>query len=335
MSAENKDDNFDIIIIGGGTAGSVLAARLSTIPTLNILVLEAGENRNLEPRVSIPGLFGTLLGDPNFDWGFRTVSEQGLNGRVILQPRGKLWGGSSAINSHALVYPSRGYHDAWGTLVGAGNSWDWNGISKYYRRFQNLQAPSEEVKRELGLGDFAVDGGNSACELDEYEERVQASYPVTVHPMQQAWAEAIQDLGYGSSKNPVDGDVLGGSTTTNVIDSSKGERSHAGVAFLEPSTERSNLVVRGNVLVNKIIFEEEKRDGNLVAKGVLYSQEDGRTMIAYAKREIVLCAGTFGSPKVLELSGIGQREKLAAAGVKCLRELEGVGGEFDCWISQV
>lgn len=131
MSSGNKGDSFDIIIIGGGTAGSVLAARLSSNPTLRILVLEAGENRNSEPRVSTPGLSGTLLGDQSYDWGFRTVSEEGLNGRVILQPRGKLWGGSSAINSHALVYSSRRYHDAWGSLVGAGKGWDWEDIRKY------------------------------------------------------------------------------------------------------------------------------------------------------------------------------------------------------------
>jgi choline dehydrogenase-like flavoprotein len=334
MSSGNKDDTFDIIIIGGGTAGSVLAARLSPTATLRILVLEAGQNCNSDPRVSTPGLASTLLGDQNYDWGFRTVSEEGLNGRVILQPRGKLWGGSSAINSHALVYPSRGYHDAWGSLVGVGKGWDWEGIGNYYRRFQKLQAPGEKVKRELGIGDYAVEGkGAREHDESEYEEGVQASYPVTLYPMQKAWADAIQDLGYSSSKNPVEGDVLGGSTTTNAIDSSRGERSHAGVAFLEPSTKRDNLVVRSNVLVNKIIFGEAKRDGKLVALGVLYSQADGRVVTVHANREVVVCAGTFGSPKVLELSGIGQRERVTAAGIKCLRELDGVGGKNDCWIT--
>ena len=328
MFVANEDDTFDIIIIGGGTAGSVLAARLSSTPTLRILVLEAGQNRNSDPKVSTPGLASRLLGNQNYDWGFRTVSEEGLNGRVILQPRGKLWGGSSAINSHALVYPSRAYHDACGSLVGAGKSWDWAGIEKYYRRFQQLQAPGEKVKRELGIGDFAVECGNAQKrDKSKYEDGVQASYPATVHVLQKAWADAIQDLGYSSSKNPVEGDVLGGSTTTNAIDSFNGQRSHAGVAFLEPSTTRDNLVIRSNVLVNKIIFGKEKRDDKLVALGVHYSQEDGRTVTVHVNREVIICAGTFGSPKVLELSGIGQRERLAAAGIKCLRELEGVGGK--------
>lgn len=327
MFVSNKDDSFDLIIIGGGTAGSVLAARLSSNPTLRILVLEAGENRNSDPKVSTPGRASATRGDQKYDWEFQTASETGLNGRVILQPRGKLWGGSSAINSHALVYPSRGYHDACGTLLGAGKGWDWNGIGKYYKRFQKLQAPSEKVKRDLGIAESAEGSSPQKHDESEYGVGVQASYPATVHVMQKAWTDAIQDLGYGSSRNPVEGDVLGGSTTTNAIDSSRGERSHAGVAFLRPAANRDNLVIRSNVLVHKIIFAGEKRDGKLVAMGVRYNQEDGKTMTVHVKGEVVVCAGAFGSPKVLELSGIGQREKLAATGIKCLHELRGVGGK--------
>ncbi|KAF7899923.1 hypothetical protein EAF00_004259 [Botryotinia globosa] len=135
-------------------------------------------------------------------------------------------------------------------------------------RFQKLQAPGEEVKRELKIGDFAMEGGYvRKHDESEYEEGIQASYPMTLHPMQKAWTDAIQDLGYSSSKNPVEGDVLGGCSL----------------------------------------------------------QENGETVIAHANREVVICAGTFGSPKLLELSGIGQRGRLATAGIECLRELGGVG----------
>ena len=127
--------------------------------------------------------------------------------------------------------------------------------------------------------------------------------------------------------------MLEESTTPNAINPSKGERSHAGIAFLEPSTKRDNLLVISNVLVNKIIFGEEKRDGRLAAVGSLYSQGGGENVTVHTNREVVVCAGTFGSPKILELSGIGQRGRLAAAGIECLRELEGVGGKNGCSIA--
>lgn len=107
MNPQSAKDSFDVVIIGAGTAGSLLAARLSHSATLQILALEAGENRNDDANVRTPGLQRNVLGNPAYDWQYQTAPEPWLNGRVILQPRGKLWGGSSAINSHALVYPSR------------------------------------------------------------------------------------------------------------------------------------------------------------------------------------------------------------------------------------
>lgn len=337
----NATDDFDILIIGGGTAGSVLAARLSSDLSLRILVLEAGQNRNEDANVRIPGLMGKLLGNPSYDWQFQTSPEAGLNERVIQQPRGKLWGGSSAINSHALIYPSRGYHDGWGSLIGSkdgkvGTRWDWEGIGKYYKRFQTLQKPSEDVRKQLDLG-FS---SSERAKTDEYqgekgqldedgEEGVQASFPVTPHVLQKAWSDAIKDLRYTTLKDPVEGEAIGGSTTTNAIDALKGERSHAGVAFLESSTKRENLVVRSNVLVEKILFDEKKKDGKLVATGVIYSHEGlGEKITVHASKELIVCAGVFGSPKVMELSGIGQSERLSKLGVECLHDLKGVGGKY-------
>ncbi|TVY73267.1 Dehydrogenase citC [Lachnellula suecica] len=317
---DTNTETFDILILGGGTASSLLASRLSTIPSLTILVLEAGQNHNSDPNVRTPGLTGNLLGNPTYDWQFTTSPEEGLNGRVIKQPRGKLWGGSSAINSHALVYPSRGYHDAWAELSGAGDgeksAWDWEGVGKYYRRFQNVQQPTKELKRDLkipweGKGDDP--------------EGIQASFPVTPHVLQKAWVEAIRELGCESGHDPAGGETVGGSTTTNAIDAEKGERSHAGVAFLEPALKRDNLVVRSNVLVEKIVFEKELKEGKLVANGVRYVNDEGNSNLIYARKQVILCAGTFGSPKVLELSGIGERKRLTAVGVETLLDLPGVG----------
>ena len=335
MTSKTTENVFDIIIVGGGTAGSLLTSRLSTNPTLQILVLEAGSNHNDDPNVRTPSYSGRLLGNPDFDWQFQSSPEEGLNGRVILQPRGKLWGGSSAINSHALVYPSRAYHDAWNSLLSRKDEkcvrWDWEGIGTYYRAFRRVQLPSEEVKRELKIADAGLENadGQEATNSAGNESRgfIQASFPGVTHLLSTAWVDTIQDMGYCSSENPADGNVIGGSITTNAIDTVKGERSHAGIAFLEPTAESENVVIHSNVLVEKILFNDETQNGELVAKGVLYNTREGIPVIVHARREVIICAGTFGSPKILELSGIGSRKHLEAARIECLYDLPDVGGK--------
>ena len=139
--------------------------------------------------------------------------------------------------------------------------------------------PSEDIWRQLKIGKFrSEDAGNEDSEQEQdlgkedYHGGIQASFPVTPHVLQKAWADTIEDLGYNTLKDPIDGDVLGGSTTANAIDSARGERSHAGVAFLEPSTKRENLFIRSGVLVEKIQFDDNEQDGKLVATTVRYSQ---------------------------------------------------------------
>jgi len=328
--ASGDTNTFDLIILGGGTAGSLLASRLSSSTNFRILVLESGQNYNSDPNVSCPGYARNLHGNPKYDWQFQTQPEEGLNGRVISHPRGRLWGGSSAINSHALVYPSRKFHDGWDALLGGEGKgeererWDWEGVGRYYESFQELQRPNEGLRKELRIGDFARGGEGGGGESGG----IKASYPVTPHEFHRAWGDAMEEFGYSSLKDPRNGDVIGGSITANAIDSVKGERSHAGVEFLEPATKRENLVVRSNALVEKIIFDQEKQDGKLVATGVLFLDEESREKVTvHARKEVIVCAGTFGSPKILELSGIGQRERLATLGIECLYDLPGVGGK--------
>lgn len=240
-------------------------------------------------------------------------------------------GGSSAINSHSLVYPNREMHEAWARLVGD-QRWGWEGMRECYARFQEV-LPQEEA----GLpGDI-----NSIETKDRPQRRgpVKASFPTQLNRLQRAWMHAWDEVGAVAPADPLTRDaVVGGTTTTNAIDSrpGKGERSHAGNAFLEARmAQSSNLTVKTGVLVERILFERRIREGGgeteeLRAVGVVYrnlNDSSSELFLAGASQEIILCAGVFGSPQLLELSGLGQHAVLEAAGVEQLLDLPGVGGE--------
>lgn len=286
----------DVVIVGGGTAGCVLAARLSLrAPYLQVLLLESGPDNNDDVNVRTPLVNRRMFGQDKYDWCIRSVPQAGLNGREILQTRGKMLGGSSAINSHSLVYPNREMHDAWASLV-SDQRWAWDGMEQCYERFQRSEV-----------------GGS-----------IHASLPRQLNQLQEAWNEAFNELG-AAAADPLKGRAMGGMTTTNAIDS-HAERSHAG-AYLVSAQEQANLTVRTMSHVEKIALQRENENENsqLRAKGVVYTSEGQRFFVE--SREVILCAGVFGSAQLLELSGIGQRSVLERAGIDPVLELAGVGGK--------
>lgn len=309
MSTERESallSQYDVIIVGGGAAGCVLAARLSSRAThLNFLLLEAGPDNNDDFLVRTPAISRRMFGQENYDWCLRSIPQAGLTGREIMQTRGKMLGGSSAINSHSLVYPNREMHDAWASMVGD-QRWTWDGIENCYEKFQHIT--------------------NEDGSTDSFRGPIQASFPVKLNRLQHAWNDAFEELN-ATATDPLKGQAVGGTTTTNAIDSrpGRGERSHAGDAYLTPAKEQPNLTVRTVSLVEKIALRKEKSE--LRVEGVYYTSA-GQHLFTKATREVILCAGVFGSPQLLELSGIGQRAVLDAAGVKPVLELPGVGGEF-------
>ncbi|KAM0815630.1 putative Choline dehydrogenase [Seiridium cardinale] len=294
---------FDIIIIGGGTAGCVLAHRLSARQDLRILVLEAGADHSTDPNVSIPLLSRQMFNDPVYDWQYCTTPQKDLNNRIIQQTRGRMLGGSSAINSNSLVYPSQSMHEAWSQIAGNGQ-WSWESVKHCYERFQTVQ-------------------GRSAEDSTSTSGPVQASYPKELHPLQKVWEEAFRSLGWFSDRPGYLCDAVGGVTTTNAIDGLRGERSQA-TAYLKSSTD--NLVVMTDATVTRVLFNENKDDTSrkLRAVGVVFEKE-GQQKTVHATREVILSAGTFGSPQLLELSGIGRQDILHKAGVQCHLDLAGVG----------
>ncbi|KAJ9604062.1 hypothetical protein H2200_011585 [Cladophialophora chaetospira] len=310
----DEHTRFDVIIVGGGTAGCVLASRLSAQQHLKILLLEAGVNRNDDINVCAPGLSRIMMRNPDYDWDFVTTPQVELENRVIYQTRGRMIGGSSAINSHCLLFPSKSMHDTWAKLCDD-DRWSWEQMKDCYRRFMQVQT--------------SVEASAAEDVSDEHNlPRVQASYPRKTHILSQAWEDVFEGVG---ALCDYEGQVevgVGGLTCINAIDGrpGKGERSHAGKAYLAPVLGRPNLVIVEGALVERIVIEERKaKTGEeLHATGVLYRQA-GRLILASAELEVVLCAGVFGSPQILELSGIGHRDVLARANIECLLDLPGVG----------
>lgn len=189
-----SEKHADFVIVGGGTAGLVVANRLSENPKVQVTVLEAGEDLTADPRVTIPAMWTALIGS-DADWQFRTVAQPGLKGRVISQPRGKALGGCSAINMEAFIAPSRAGFDAWAELGSPG--WDWEGLVPYFKKSYTLNPPADEATRQyLGL-DWIDDNTHGK------DGPIQVSWPgVEEAPLAEAWTSTFRAMGKTTNAGP-------------------------------------------------------------------------------------------------------------------------------------
>lgn len=314
MASPLKLEKYDIIICGGGTAGCVLANRLTENADLTVLMLEAGEDASKDFRVTTPGLVPLLLGDPDRDWNFMGEASSGLGGRKMAYPRGKCIGGSSAINLMALVYQSKAGMDAWAELGNHG--WDWESMKPYYKKFQCQWPPSDEIKDALSIDYLDPEYHGSSGPIS-------SSYPATLDPLQKAWADTWKSLNKTITGDPVQGLQTGGYTSTASVNPKTGERSYAGNEYYSRAADRPNLHVVTDAMIEKLELNGTTPD-EVVATGVTFSHAGGRHT-AQANMEIVICAGTFGSSSLLELSGIGSKELCSRMGIRNIIDNPNVG----------
>ncbi|KAF4216039.1 hypothetical protein CNMCM8980_003042 [Aspergillus fumigatiaffinis] len=301
---------YDFLVVGGGTAGLALAARLSEETSFTIGILEAGQPHLTDPKILTPGLCGTLSGDPEYDWKFKT---EHLNGRQIAWPRGRVLGGSSAINFMQVTYPTAKEINDWGAL---GNEhWSWDDLLPYYRKFQTFARPSAEVAKSLGTSHYQLTdyGGTGPIQVSFYSP----------HDLQDAWLKTFETLGHRMSQCPLSGTAIGGFTNPASVDPESRTRSYSTNAYYLLNATRSNMFVLTGAQVLKINFDATK-DGQLMASGVSFLAQ-GIEYIVKARREVILSAGTVQSPQILELSGIGSEDVLSKHGINVLINNPGVG----------
>jgi choline dehydrogenase-like flavoprotein len=292
-AASRSIGTFDYVIVGAGSAGCVLANRLSADPRNRVLLIEAG-GRDDWIWFHIPVGYLFAIGNPRADWMFRTEAVPGLNGRSLNYPRGKVVGGCSAINAMIYMRGQAADYDGWRQLGLQG--WGWDDVLPYFLKHQDHVAPAAPHHRAGG------------------EWRVE--HPRVRWPLLDAIRDALEGAGIPKVEDFNTGDNFG--TSYFQVNQRRGRRWSAARGFLKPALKRPNLRLELVAAVERVRFEGRR------ATGVAFRQ-NGVLRTAEAQGEVILAAGAVGSPVLLELSGVGAGERLQALGITAVQHLPGVG----------
>ncbi|MEM9776074.1 MAG: choline dehydrogenase [Chloroflexota bacterium] len=287
--------NFDYVVIGAGSAGCVVANRMSENGRNSVLVLEAG-GPDKAKEIHIPAAFSALFKTEN-DWAYETEPQESMNGLKLYWPRGKMLGGSSSIN--AMIYQRGAPSDYDGWAEKGNEEWGWEDVLPYFKKAQNQERGDSSLEGMHGRG-----GPLNVMDLRDPSQ------------ISGAFVSAAIQAGYKSNKDFNDGEQEGFGYYQ--VTQKKGSRNSTAVAYLKPALGRANLQAETHALVTKLIIE------NKHCTGVEYTQ-NGTKKIVTANKEVILCGGSINSPQLLMLSGVGPADHLKDVGVDVQMDLPGVG----------
>lgn len=290
---EGKLGDFDYIIVGGGSSGATLAGRLSSNPSVKVLLLEAGPSGE-SLKIKVPLGYGSLFYDQKFNWKYETEPEAELNGRKMYWPRGKVLGGSSAIN--AMVYV-RGHQNDFKDWEKVAPSWSWSNVEPLFKKIEAWKGKSSSARGSSGPV------GVSNVERD-------------VHPLTNKYLEAGQELGFPLNSDYNGSHMEGVSVYQTTI--ANGLRVSSASAYISKRNSGRNLRVITNAHVTKLIFDGRR------AIGVCFSQGNRETTVL-THGEVILSAGALNSPHLLYLSGLGPANELQPHGISVLQDMPHVG----------
>lgn len=312
---------FDYVIIGGGQAGLVVASRLSEDSQVKVAVIEAGTSgtsKNESVKVNIPAanLYDSGV-QSTLDWQFNTTAQPYMNNRVDSWPRGKVLGGSSAINGLYYVRATSEEHNAWGQMINDKKQWGWKSMLKALNKAETFDHPLDNVSSALQIKWDDESHGSKGP--------IHVAYPGFTYPPVADFINTSSEVAAPLSSNPDGGNNTGTYMATSNINPSNWTRSFSRSGYIDPNVARSNLVILTEHQATQVVFNTSDSK-NVKATGVKFKRNrDGTEYTVNAAREVILSAGSINTPQILQLSGIGDGKFLQDKNIDVVVDLPGVG----------